>query len=101
MCLHWALARYIGLFEHLPPLVNVVAPELVALPGVGVDTAGQLQVTAGDNAGPFRSERSFARRTAEGKTRKEIMCCLNGCIAREACPLLGRPEPDSLLPRLA
>jgi transposase len=34
---------------HLTTLVTAVAPDLVALPGVGVDTAGQLLVTAGDN----------------------------------------------------
>jgi hypothetical protein len=32
-----------------PGLVSAAAPTLVALPGVGVDTAGQLLVTAGDN----------------------------------------------------
>jgi len=42
-------------------LVGQVAPELVALPGVGVDTAGQLLVTAGDNPHRLRSEASFAR----------------------------------------
>jgi transposase len=46
---------------QLTPLVTVVAPELVALPGVGVDTAGQLLVTAGDNPGRQRNEQSFAR----------------------------------------
>lgn len=46
---------------QLTPLVTAVAPELIALPGVGVDTAGQLLVTAGDNPGRLRSERSFAR----------------------------------------
>jgi transposase len=46
---------------QLTPLVTVVAPGLVALPGVGVDTAGQLLVTAGDNPGRLRNEPSFAR----------------------------------------
>jgi transposase len=46
---------------QLISLVTAVAPKLVALPGVGVDTAGQLLVTAGDNAARLRSERSFAR----------------------------------------
>jgi hypothetical protein len=36
---------------QLTPLVTVVAPGLVALPGVGVDTAGQLLVTAGTTPG--------------------------------------------------
>jgi transposase len=34
---------------QLQALVSGAAPTLVALPGVGVDTAGQLLVTAGDN----------------------------------------------------
>lgn len=46
---------------QLTPLVTAIAPRLVALPGVGVDTAGQLLVTAGDKPGRLRSERSFAR----------------------------------------
>jgi transposase len=124
---------------QLTPLVTVVAPGLVALPGVGVDTAGQLLVTAGDNPGRLRSERSFARlcgvapvpvssgrtdrhrlhrggdrnansalrrialvrmhchqptkdylarRTAEGRTKKEILRCLKRYIAREVYGLL-------------
>jgi transposase len=107
--------------------------------GVGVDTAGQLLVTAGDNAGRLRSERSFARlcgvapipvssgrtdrhrlhrggdrdansalwrialvrmhchqptkdyvarRTAEGRTKAEILRCLKRYVARETYPLL-------------
>jgi transposase len=124
---------------QLAPLVTGAAPDLVALPGVGVDTAGQLLVTAGDNPARLRTERSFARlcgvapipvssgrtdrhrlhrggdrlansalwrialvrmhchqptrdyvarRTAEGKTKTEIMRCLKRYIAREACPHL-------------
>jgi transposase len=46
---------------QLAPLVTAVAPELLALPGVGVETAGQLLVTAGDNRDRLRSEASFAR----------------------------------------
>lgn len=46
---------------HLTALVSAAAPELVALPGVGVDTAGQLLVTAGDNPERLRSEAAFAR----------------------------------------
>src|SRR5258708_6184714 len=127
---------------ELTPLVTAVAPELVALPGVGVDTAGQLLVTAGDNPGRLRSERSFARlcgvapvpvssgrtdrhrlhrggdrdansalwrialvrmhchqptkdyvarRTAEGRTKKEILRCLKRYIAREIYPRLLSP----------
>jgi Transposase IS116/IS110/IS902 family len=46
---------------QLTPLVSEAAPGLLALPGVGVETAGQLLVTAGDNRDRLRSEASFAR----------------------------------------
>ena len=36
------------------------APQLVALPGVGHETAGQLLITAGDNPERLKSEASFA-----------------------------------------
>lgn len=44
----------------LGPLVTRAAPSLVALPGVGPETAGQLLITAGDNPDRLRSEASFA-----------------------------------------
>ena len=46
---------------QLTPLVTAAAPELLALPGVGVETAGQLLVSAGDNRDRLKSEASFAR----------------------------------------
>jgi transposase len=45
---------------QLQMLVAAAAPTLVALPGVGVDSAGQLLVTAGDNPQRLRSEAAFA-----------------------------------------
>jgi transposase len=45
---------------QLQMLVAAAAPTLVALPGIGVDTAGQLLVTAGDNPQRLRSEAAFA-----------------------------------------
>jgi transposase len=45
---------------QLQTLVTSVAPALVALPGIGIDTAGQLLVTAGDNPQRLRSEAAFA-----------------------------------------
>jgi transposase len=45
---------------QLQALVGAAAPTLLALPGVGVDTAGQLLVTAGDNPQRLRSEAAFA-----------------------------------------
>ena len=53
-------AELTQLDRQLQELVATVAPTLVALPGVGVDTAGQLLVTAGDNPQRLRSEASFA-----------------------------------------
>jgi transposase len=46
---------------QLQALVAAAAPTLVALPGIGVDTAGQLLVTAGDNPQRLRSEAAFAQ----------------------------------------
>jgi transposase len=42
------------------PLVAALNPALLALTGVGPDTAGQLLVTAGDNPQRLRSEAAFA-----------------------------------------
>jgi transposase len=53
-------SELIQLDTQLQTLVTSVAPTLVALPGVGVDTAGQLLVTAGDNPDRLRSEAAFA-----------------------------------------
>jgi transposase len=46
--------------HQLQDLVAAAAPTLVALPGVGIDTAGQLLVTAGDNPQRLRGEAAFA-----------------------------------------
>jgi hypothetical protein len=46
---------------ELTRLVSAAAPALLALPGIGLDTAGQLLVTAGDNPGRLGSEAAFAR----------------------------------------
>jgi transposase len=59
--------RYLALVEeideldaHLEPLVKATAPALVAQLGIGVQSAAQLLVTAGDNPERLRSEGSFA-----------------------------------------
>lgn len=44
----------------LAPLVEATAPDLVALHGVGVDTAAALLVAAGDNASRLHSEAAWA-----------------------------------------
>jgi transposase len=46
--------------ELLGELVTATAPSLVALPGVGVDTAAALLVSAGDNPQRLRSEAAWA-----------------------------------------
>jgi transposase len=43
------------------PLVAAINPRLLALPGVGPETAGQFLVTAGENAGRMRTEAAFAK----------------------------------------
>jgi transposase len=53
-------AELTQLDHQLHDLVATAAPTLVALPGVGVDTAGQLLVTAGDNPQRLNSEAAFA-----------------------------------------
>jgi transposase len=45
---------------QIAPLVRAAAPDLLALYGVGPETAGQLLVTAGDNPERMRSEAAFA-----------------------------------------
>lgn len=127
--------------QHLDALVTQTAPALLAVYGIGVDTAAQLLVAAGDNPQRLRSEASWAhlcgvapiqassgkvtrhrlnrggdrqanhalwriamtrmrsdprtqayvtRRTAEGKSKREIIRILKRYIAREVFPLLPR-----------
>lgn len=67
----WALAALAGRWEwlddqiteldsHLTSLVPAAAPSLIALYGVGTDTAGALLVAAGDNPDRLHNEASFA-----------------------------------------
>jgi transposase len=46
--------------ELIAPLVTSLAPQLLDRTGVGIEVAGQLLVTAGDNTQRLRSEASFA-----------------------------------------
>ncbi|MGQ5650784.1 IS110 family transposase [Streptomyces sp. EKR5.2] len=58
---HQYLTAEIGNADaELKALMAQAAPELVALPGVGIETAAQLLITAGDNPERFTSEASFA-----------------------------------------
>ena len=83
-----ALRSIAGRYQHLDEeiamldtqlegLVAAAAPRLVALFGVGTDTAGQLLVTAGDNPERLRSEAAFSmlcgsspRSASSGKTTR-------------------------------
>jgi transposase len=128
--------------EQLDRLVTEAAPELVAVEGVGTDTAASLLIAAGDNPERLGDEAAFAhlcgvapipassgktvrhrlnrrgnrdanralyviavcrmshdertrryvaKRTAEGKTKKEIIRCLKRYIAREIYRILSSP----------
>jgi len=63
-----SLARRISLLseeiadldDDLEPLVTATAPRLLALFGVGLEVAGQLLATAGDNPERIRTESAFA-----------------------------------------
>jgi transposase len=46
--------------EQLDRLVAETAPELVAVKGLGTDTAASLMIAAGDNPEPLKSEAAFA-----------------------------------------
>lgn len=132
---HRALSAEIAeLDAQIERLTREAAPGLVALDGVGPDTAAALLIAAGDNPDRLRSEASFAhlcgaspvqassrkvvrhrlnpggnrdanralhvvalnrlrrdprtqkyvaRRTSEGKSKREAMRCLKRYIARE------------------
>mgnify|MGYP001582519644 CR=1 FL=1 len=49
-----------GLDNDLHTLITPIAPTLLALQGVGLDVAGQLLATVGDNPGRLRDESTFA-----------------------------------------
>jgi transposase len=106
---------------QLERLVATAAPALLAVNGVGTQTAAVLLVAAGDNPERLRSEGAFAhlcgvapipassgkttrhrlsrggnrayvkRRTAQGKTKAEIIRCLKRYIARELYAILTGP----------
>lgn len=46
--------------KEIGPLVTKAAPRLIALPGLGPETVGQLLTSAGDNPGRLHSEAAFA-----------------------------------------
>lgn len=50
-----------ALNRQIEAIVRATAPELLELPGVGVEIAGQFLVTAGDNTERIRNEAAFAK----------------------------------------
>jgi len=62
LALRWdQLNREVAVLDdQLETLVDAIAPELVALRGVGVEVAGTLLVAAGDNPERLEREASFA-----------------------------------------
>ena len=61
---HSALSAEIAVLDHqLRRLVTSAAPQLLARPGIGVDSAGQFLVTAGDNPARLRSDAAFGMLT--------------------------------------
>ena len=156
LALRCVARRYIALAEEIADLdeqigrlVERASPSLVALDGVGSDTAATLLVVAGDNPERLRSEAAFAhlcgtapipassgkvvghrlnphgnreanralyvvalnrmrrdprtrayvaKRTAEGKSKREIMRCLKRYVAREIYRILIVTQPG-LVPK--
>ena len=75
---------------QLTLLVTAAAPGLLALPGVGVETAGQLLVTAGDNRERLRSEASFARLCGTAPIPAS-----SGRTGRTGCTAAGTGRPTA------
>ena len=80
--------------QHLATLVRATAPGLLALEGVGTDTAAILIVAAGDNPQRLRSEAAFAHLCGvapiEASSGKTIRHRLNRGGNRHANPALWR-----------
>ena len=101
---------------RLRRITKAVAPDLVAIKAVGPEVASTLLMTAGDNPDRHRLNRGgdrqanaalwrivfvrlgcdqrtrdyVAKRTAEGKSKAEIMRCLKRYVAREVYAALPR-----------
>ena len=75
--------------EQLDRLVAKAAPQLIALTGVGTDHAATLLTCVVRMRHDQRTKEYVARRTAEGKSKREIIRCLKRYIAREIYRLLA------------
>jgi transposase len=67
---------------QLSRLTLAAAPRLLARPGIGIDTAAQLLITAGDNPDRLRSEAAFARLVGVAPT----------CLVRSDRPTPTQPR---------
>ena len=106
-----ALSAEIAELEaHLDRLVGQVAAELVALPGIGTDSAATLLIVAGDNPQRLGSEASFASLCGvapiEASSGKVVRHRLNRGGNREAnralymiCLARMRRDPPEILAR--
>ncbi len=88
---------------RLKRITDELAPDLVAMHGVGPDTASTLLLTAGDNPDRLRSERSFASLTGScpvpatsGLIQKRYR--LNRGGAGKPTPLSGASRWSGLVP---
>lgn len=92
-----ALAQEIAALDHhLGQLVRQAAPTLVAIKGIGVDTAGALLVAVGDNSERVRSEAAFAHLcgvapvpASSGKTQRHRLSRSGNRDANRALYLLA------------
>jgi transposase len=105
-------AELAALDTDLERLVREAAPNLVALHGVGTDTAGQLLVTAGDNPHRLHAEAAFANLcgvaplpASSGKTRRHRLSRSGDRQANAAlhriviCRLRWNPETQYYMER--
>ena len=98
---HEALTGEIAdLDAQLRPLVERACPALIAIHGVGYETAAQLLVTAGDNPDRIGSEAAFAALcgvapipASSGKTRRHRRRA--AAISKPTAPCTWLPAPGS------
>ena len=86
--------------EQLDRLVTEAAPELVAVEGVGTDTAASLLIAAGDNPERLENEAAFAHLcgaapipASSGKSVRVIASTLTATARRQPSPLRDRYVP--------
>jgi len=79
---------------ELRALVNTAAPRLLALPGVGVEVAGQLLTSAGDNPDRLRSEAAFAH-LCGASPRSQPAAAAHTAIGSTAAATAPRTVPST------